>query len=176
MQRASALDADGHLRGGAVGGSGVRMVVGHHSDDSKGASMPIADVARRMLDTYPRDVKLASDVLVECIASCTDCAPACTQCADECLSEDQPQSLVKCIGANLDCADLCAATARVISRQTEYDASVSRALLEACVAACGACGDECERHAEHGMEHCRVRAEQCRQCEDACRRMAAAMS
>ena len=61
-----------------------------------------------------------------------------------------------------------AATTRVLSRQTEYDANITRALLQACVAACRACGDECERHGEHGMEHCVVCADQCRRCEGAC--------
>jgi len=28
----------------------------------------------------------------------------------------------------------------------EYDAAVTRPLLEACVAICKSCGDECERH------------------------------
>ena len=138
--------------------------------------MPIAEVARRMLDTYPREFNLDRDVLVECIAACSDCAQACTQCADDCLSEQDVASLVKCIRTNLDCADVCGATGRVISRQTEYDANVSRALLEACATACRACGDECQAHAEHGMEHCAVCAEQCRRCEESCRRLADAMS
>ena len=59
---------------------------------------------------------------------------------------------------------------------TEYDANLSRAVLEACVTACRTCGDECESHAEHGMEHCAVCAEQCRRCEEACRRLADAMA
>jgi hypothetical protein len=76
----------------------------------------------------------------------------------------------------LDCADLCSTTGRVMSRQTEYDANVSRALLEACVVACSSCGDECERHGQHGMEHCRICAEQCRRCEQACRELLQAMA
>jgi hypothetical protein len=133
--------------------------------------MPIADVARSMLDTYPRDFNVDRDVLVDSIAACYDCAQACTQCADDCLSEQDVQHLAKCIRLNLDCADICATTARVVSRQTEYDANVSRAMIEACVQACSSCGEECEAHAEHGMEHCRVCAEQCRRCEQACRRL-----
>ena len=42
--------------------------------------------------------------------------------------------------------------------QHEYDANVTRALLEACRTACRACGDECEHHADH-HEHCRLCAE-----------------
>jgi hypothetical protein len=80
-----------------------------------------------------------------------------------------------CIRLCLDCTDVCAATVGVVSRQTEYDANVTRPLLEACVGIYKSCGDECERHA--GMhEHCRVCAEACRRCERACRELLAAMN
>ena len=139
--------------------------------------MTITDVTTRMLDTYPRDFNVDRDLLVRCIEACTTCAQACTQCADDCLSEDgRQQEQAKCIRLNLDCADVCAATARVVSRQTDYDANVTRPVLEACIAACRSCGDECEQHGEHGMEHCAVCAEQCRRCEDACRDLLAAIS
>ncbi len=39
---------------------------------------------------------------------------------------------MKYIRRNLDCADVCTATGRVVSRQTEYDANVTRPRLEAC--------------------------------------------
>ena len=69
----------------------------------------------------------------------------------------------------LDCVDVCAATAGVIGRQTDCDANVARPLLEACVAICKSCGDECERHAH--MPHCRICAEACRRCERACQQL-----
>ena len=59
-------------------------------------------------------------------------------------------------------ADICTATLGVTSRQARYDANTTKPLLQACVAICHSCGDECERHAPH-HEHCRV-------CEQACRR------
>lgn len=139
--------------------------------------MPVADVARRMLDSYPRDFNVDEDVLVRCIEGCYDCAQACTQCADDCLSEQgKVESLVKCIRLNSDCADVCVTTGRVVSRQTEYDANVTRAVLQACIAACRSCGDECERHAAHGMEHCKTCAEECRRCEQACQGLLEAMA
>jgi len=82
--------------------------------------------------------------------------------------------MVKCIRLCLDCADVCIATGRVISRQTEFDASLTRSLLEACVTACRSSGDECERHAAM-HEHCRVCAEACRRCEQACQQLLTAM-
>ncbi len=139
--------------------------------------MPVADVARRMLDAYPREFNVDQAVLVRCIEACYDCAQACTQCADDCLSEQgQQERLAKCIRLDLDCADVCATTGRVVSRQTEYDANVTRAVLQACIAACRSCGDECEEHGRHGMKHCQVCAEECRRCEHACQELLQAIS
>ena len=130
--------------------------------------------AKQMLDTYPRGFNLDAGVLAAAIEALSDCAQACTACADDCLSEEQVQDLIKCIRLNLDCADVCAATIRVVSRQTEYDANVTRPLLEACIAACRSCGDECSSHAEM-HEHCRICAEGCRRCEQACQELLSEM-
>jgi len=131
--------------------------------------------AKPMLDAYPRKFNLDADVLARCIEACYECAQACTACADDCLSEESVAELVKCIRLNQDCADICLAAGRIANRQTEYDANVTRGIVEACAAVCRACGDECERHAEH-HEHCRICAEACRRCEDACRALLSAMS
>jgi hypothetical protein len=85
------------------------------------------------------------------------------------------QELAKCIRLNLDCVDVCATTGRVVSRQTEYDANVTRAVLQACIAACSSCGDECEIQGNQGMEHCQVCAEECHGCEQACRELLGAI-
>jgi hypothetical protein len=128
-----------------------------------------------MLDTYPRDINLDRRKLAAAIDTLIACSQACTACADACLSEDTVAELTKCIRTNLDCAHVCATTARVLSRHTGYDATISRSLLEACAVACKACGDECETHA--GMhDHCRICAEACRACERACRDLLAALS
>jgi len=132
--------------------------------------------AQQLLDTYPRDYNVDAGALVACIEACFDCAQACTACADDCLSEDPVADLVKCIRLDADCADICLAVGRIVSRQTEYDANVTRSALQACAAISKACGDECESHAAMGMEHCRVCAEACRRCEDACNQLLAAMA
>ena len=103
--------------------------------------MPVAEVARQMLDYYPRELNVDRGLFVRCIEAC------------------------------YDCADICAATGRVVSRQTGVDADVTGALVQACIAACRSCGDECELHAAHGMEHCRVCAEECRRCVQACQEL-----
>ncbi len=132
-------------------------------------------LARPMLDSYPREFPLDADLLARTIDALAECGQACTACADSCLSEEGVAELGKCIRLDLDCADVCAATLRVLSRQHEYDANVTRALLEACRTACRACGDECEHHADH-HEHCRLCAESCRRCEQTCDELLAAMA
>jgi len=109
-----------------------------------------------------------------CIEACVECAQSCTACADACLSEESVAELRKCVRTNLDCADICDATGRVLSRHTGYDADLTRAVLEACAAACKACGDECARHADM-HEHCRVCADACRRSEHACRDLVTAL-
>jgi hypothetical protein len=118
--------------------------------------------ARQMLDINPPTVNVNPSVLAAAIDATSDCAQACTADTDADLSEQNLVEMVKCIRLCLDCTDICTATGAVISRLAEYDASATRPLLEACVAICKSCGDECERHAHYG--HCRV-------CERACREL-----
>jgi hypothetical protein len=128
----------------------------------------------QLLDAYPRTFNVESGVLASTIDALNDCAQACTADADDDLSEQDVAEMVKCIRLCMDCADVCQAMVGVISRQTEYDANVTRPLLEACAATCKSCGDECERHANM-HEHCRITAMACRRGEQACRELLAAM-
>ncbi|GEA86103.1 four-helix bundle copper-binding protein [Cellulomonas cellasea] len=127
-----------------------------------------------MMRSYPASITLDRGLLARVVDVAIECAQACTACADACLSEEMVADLRTCIRGDLDCADVCETTGRVLSRHTGYDANVTRALLTACIAACVACGDECEQHA--GMhEHCRICAEACRACEAACGDLLAAI-
>lgn len=131
--------------------------------------------ARAMLDTYPGTFDFDSGELAEAIEALISCATTCTQCADACLAEPSVADMTGCIRLDLDCADICGAMARVVSRQTEYDADVTRAMLLACIAVCSACAAECGQHGPH-MEHCRICAEACQRCEQACRTLLQAAS
>jgi hypothetical protein len=122
---------------------------------------------REMLETHPQPVSGDLDVRERCIKACRDCAIVCTSCADADLGESDVQELVRCIRLCLDCADVCDATGRVVTRQTASDVGVVRAAVQACLVACRASRAECERHAEH-HEHCRLCAQVCRRCEEAC--------
>jgi hypothetical protein len=127
-----------------------------------------------MLETYPRSINFDRGELASAINALIMCSQACTACADACLSEEAVSELTKCIRTNLDCADICATTAAVLSRHTDYDANISRSLLEACATACQACASECAMHADV-YEQCRICSDACAQCEMACRQLLSAM-
>jgi hypothetical protein len=127
----------------------------------------IMTYTQQTLSTHPT-ARHNVGLLTTAIDALNDCAQACTGDADDDLSEPDVAEMVKCIRLCLDCADVCAATARVISRQTAYDATVTNPLVEACIVICKACADECDGHAQMHA-HCRVCAEACRRCETVCR-------
>ena len=124
--------------------------------------------ARQLLDAYPGTLNADAGVLAATIDALSDCAQACIADADDDLREENLAEMVTCIRLCLDCADVCTATLGVVTRQTAYDASVTKPLLEACMAVCKSCGDECQRHAHH-HQHCGVCEQACRRCEQACR-------
>jgi hypothetical protein len=126
--------------------------------------------ARQLLDTYPGTINADAGLLTATIDALSDCAQACVADADADLREQDVSAMVTCIRLCWDCADVCTTTMGVVSRQTAYAASVTGPLLEACIAVCKSCGDECERHARH-HEHCRVCEQACRRCEQACREL-----
>src|SRR5687768_1385280 len=84
----------------------------------------VAMTTMPMLETYPLSINLDRTKLAATIDAVSACAQACTACADACLSEQMVAELTKCIRTDLDCADICAATARVLSRHTGYDANI----------------------------------------------------
>jgi hypothetical protein len=134
----------------------------------------IAMHVTEMLDANPGRPLLTNESLIHCIEACFDCAQSCSACADACLGEKQLDVLRRCIRLDQDCADICIATGRVLSRQQLPDARVVRALLEACLIGCAACGDECAMHAKQ-HEHCRVCAMACRNCARMCQEAIAAL-
>jgi Domain of Unknown Function (DUF326) len=126
--------------------------------------------ARQILSTYQRALKVDAGLLAATIDAISDCAQACIADTDADLAEPNLTEMVTCIRLCLTCADICTATEAVLSRLADHDAAVGRPLVEACVASCQSCGDECERHAQM-HEHCRFCAEACRRCEQACREL-----
>ena len=107
------------------------------------------------------------EALAACIDAVAECATACTACVDACLADDDPSRLRATIRADQDCADVCSTTATVLSRRTEPDVNVLRALLEACRVACRRSVDAASEHADRN-DHCRVCTGAARRAEDAC--------
>jgi hypothetical protein len=134
-------------------------------------AMSVQDILR----THPRPLIAEAAVLARCLDECAACAPTCTICSDACAAEDDVRDMVRCIRLCLDCADACTAAMRILGRQTDPHPPTQLNTLEACLAACRASADECERHARH-HEHCRLCAEQCRRCEQACEDLRAALA
>lgn len=121
-----------------------------------------------MIKTHPNTTEdLKVNHLAEAIDAALACAQTCTACADACLAEDSVADLRDCIRTDLDCADICATTAAVLSRRAGSNIEVVKELLKACRAACIACAEDCESHADR-HEHCKLCAEACRRCEKAC--------
>ena len=120
-----------------------------------------------MLRSHPRaDPQRVVDYS-EALKAISTCVETCTACADACLGETEHlEKLRRCISTDLDCADVCAATARVLTRQTETPNDLVHAQLHACVVACQNCADECDAHGDH--DHCRINAEACRYCQERC--------
>jgi Domain of Unknown Function (DUF326) len=130
--------------------------------------------ARQLLDTYADSLNADAGVLAAAIDALSDCAQACTADTEADLNEQNLAEMVTCIRLCLNCADVCVATMGVVTRQGVYDPNVTRPLLEACIAICKSCGDECERHAPH-MPHCRVCEQACHRCERACQELLGAL-
>jgi len=126
--------------------------------------------ARQMLSTYPHQSRIDAGVLAGAIDALSDCVHACTADVDADLGESDLADMVKCVRLCVHCTDVCAATLGVVSRPAEYDAYVTKPLVEACVAICKSCADECERHAEMHA-HCRLCGDACRRCEQACHKL-----
>jgi hypothetical protein len=122
-----------------------------------------------MLRTNPEKAFTGIDTLSECIQACLDCVQACTACADACCAVADEPALRRCIRLCMDCSDLCGTCARVLSRQQSTDVELVRRCVQALVAACRACADECASHKSHSF--CGVCMESCRHCESACRRV-----
>jgi hypothetical protein len=124
--------------------------------------------AHAMISTHPDVRGKTNDALIRCIEECYSCAQTCTSCADACLAESGVEKLRQCIRFNLDCADVCNVVGRIATRRTGSDEELIRRMLDVCELICRLCGDECRRHAGH-HEHCRICADACDRCRQACR-------
>lgn len=131
----------------------------------------------KMLEAYPAETGLEPRVLAEAVDKLYECAGVCLACADACTAETDPAMIamsLKCIRTDLDCADICTVAARVITRQTGYDAATTIAVIEAARASLRACEAACDEMAD--MAHCAICADACRGTEALLGRLAERMA
>ncbi len=118
---------------------------------------------RSLLENHPSRDTIHLDELVAAIEAASACADNCSACADACIPEGG--EMADCIRTCRDCEDVCRATAAILSRPAPAVKAWTK-LVEACIAICDECADECGSH-DNG--HCRECAKACRACADACR-------
>lgn len=128
----------------------------------------------RMLAALPAGSRYESAALRECIEATQECAHAATACADACLDEEMVAELIGCVRVLLNAADVCAVTARVLSRATRPDRTLTSALLSSCWVACRRAREVCEEFLPI-HHHCQVCARACRAAERSCRALLTAV-
>ena len=125
-----------------------------------------------MISSHPVQPRIDTNLIHACVDACFECVEAATTCADACLAEETRDELLRCIRIAQDCADICSTAGRMVTRQLETDWTLLRAQLQTCVLACRQCAAECENHTQH--DHCKVCADACHKCEQACQAVLAA--
>ena len=95
------------------------------------------------------------------VDACAACEQACTVCSTQ---------MMDCSVACMNCADMCGTMMRSMMRMQGMTAPVMMSMLDACIAMCRMCMDECMQHAEHS-DVCRMCAQACKACMDACMAM-----
>jgi fructose/tagatose bisphosphate aldolase len=106
------------------------------------------------------------EVLQACIDACAACEQACAVCAVQEMS---------CAPACMNCADMCHTMMRALLRMQGMTPAAMMSMLDACIAVCEMCEDECLEHAAHSVV-CEMCAQACRACADACMALKDAMS
>jgi hypothetical protein len=117
-----------------------------------------------MMDAMSADMKsmagaetLDEELMRACIDACAACEQACTVCATQ---------LMSCSPACMNCADMCATMMRSMLRMQGMTPAVMMSMLDACIAMCQLCMDECMEHPDSAV--CMMCAQSCQACMDAC--------
>lgn len=104
-------------------------------------------LVEKLLDAYPAETGMPPRILGEAVDKLYECAGVCLTCADAAAAEQDPEKIVmsiKCVRLDNDCADLCTVAARILARQTGYDAPTTMAVIEATRTVLRASADACE--------------------------------
>ncbi len=121
---------------------------------------------QQILSAYPAEAGMKPQQLAKVIDKLYECAGVCLACADACTAETDPKMIAmsaKCMRLDNDCSDLCTVAARILTRQTGYDAPTTFAVIDAVRASLRACADACAEMEK--SEHCQTCAQVCRDTE-----------
>lgn len=113
---------------------------------------------RSNMTSMPDMAAMDMSVLQACMDACAACEQACTVCSTQ---------LMDCAPACMNCADMCNTMMRSMMRMQGMTPASMMAMLDACIAMCQNCMDDCMKHADHS-EVCRMCAQTCKDCMDAC--------
>jgi hypothetical protein len=108
-------------------------------------------LVEKLLDAYPAETGMPPRLLGKAVDKLYECAGVCLTCADAAAAEQDPEKIVmsiKCVRLDNDCADLCTVTARILARQTGYDAPTTMAVIEATRTVLRASADAAEEFQE----------------------------
>jgi hypothetical protein len=123
-------------------------------------------LVEKLLDAYPAETGMPPRLLGEAVDKLYECAGVCLTCADAAAAEQDPAKIVmsiKCVRLDNDCADLCTVAARILARQTGYDAPTTMAVIEATRTVLRASADACEEFRE--TTYFELSAKACRETE-----------
>jgi hypothetical protein len=123
-------------------------------------------LVEKLLDAYPAETGMPPRLLGDAVDKLYECAGVCLTCADAAAAEQDPEKIVmsiKCVRLDNDCADLCTVAARILARQTGYDAPTTMAVIEATRTVLRASADAGEEF--KGTPHFDLSAKACRETE-----------
>jgi len=126
----------------------------------------VMSLVEKLLDAYPAETGMPPRLLGEAVDKLYECAGVCLTCADAAAAEQDPDKIVmsiKCVRLDNDCADLCTVAARVLARQTGYDAPTTMAVIEATRTVLRASADAAEEFEE--IPYFALSAKACRETE-----------
>lgn len=117
-----------------------------------------------MMDMMSKDMAKAgmSTTDMSVLEACLDACSACEQASIVCSMEMTP-----CAPACMNCAAMCNTMMNCMLRMQGMTREVTMSMLDATIATCQMCMDECMAHAEDS-EVSRMCAQSCKACMDAC--------
>lgn len=117
-----------------------------------------------MMDMMSKDMAKAgmSTTDMSVLEACLDACSACEQASIVCSMEMTP-----CAPACMNCAAMCNTMMNCMLRMQGMTREVTMSMLDATIATCQMCMDECMAHADDS-EVSRMCAQSCKACMDAC--------